>query len=161
MVYDVFGLYIQTIKGADILASGYAPANDTAGDFKVFMPDFFGDNPQDMANFPPKTPKQTKAIMDFMYGPASPDKSVPLVGPIMEEIQKAHPEVTSWAVFGTCWGGKIAALVSQEGTMFKASGQVHPSLLALDDAGKVANPMVVLPSMDEDVEVRESRFTEA
>jgi hypothetical protein len=96
MVYDVFGLYIQTLKGADILASGYAPANDTAGDFKVFMPDFFGDHPQSLANFPPKTPPQYKAIIDFMTGPADPAKTVPLVAPMMEEIKKKHPEITSW-----------------------------------------------------------------
>jgi dienelactone hydrolase len=153
MVYDVFGLYIQTLKGADILASGYAPANDTAGDFKVFMPDFFGDHPQDIANFPPKTPAQIKSIMDYMTGPADPAKTVPLIAPMMEEIKKQHPELTTFAIFGTCWGGKIAALVSQEGSLFEASAQVHPSLLDINDASKVAIPMVVLPSMDEDVEV--------
>lgn len=155
MVYDVFGLYIQTLKGADILASGYAPANDTAGDFKVFMPDFFGDHPQDIANFPPKTPAQIKSIMDYMTGPADPAKTVPLIAPMMEEIKKQHPELTTFAIFGTCWGGKIAALVSQEGSLFEASAQVHPSLLDINDASKVAIPMVVLPSMDEDVEMIE------
>ncbi|KAH8805045.1 hypothetical protein F5884DRAFT_679346 [Xylogone sp. PMI_703] len=149
VVYDVFGLYIQSLRGADILATGYPSTPDGAGEYKVFMPDFFGDHPQDMANFPPKTPAQFKAIYDFMGGPANPSKTVPLIAPLMESIRKAHPEIQSWAVLGFCWGGKIAALVSQQGTIFKASGQCHPSLLDTEDAKKVVNPMVVLPSQDE------------
>ncbi|EPE34171.1 alpha/beta-Hydrolase [Glarea lozoyensis ATCC 20868] len=151
LVYDVFGLYIQTLRGADILASGYDPVPDGVGDFQVFMPDFFGDNPQDMANFPPKTPKQYAAITKFMTGPANPPDSVKLIGPLMETICKDHPEIESWATLGMCWGGKVCTLVSGKGTIFKASGQFHPSLMALDDAIKVTIPHCVLPSMDEDV----------
>lgn len=153
LVYDVFGLYIQTLRGADILASGYDPVPDSAGDFQVFMPDFFGDNPQDMANFPPKTPKQYDAIIKFMHGPADPPATMKLVGPLMETISKTHPEITSWATLGMCWGGKVSTLVSGEGTIFKASAQVHPSLLDVEDAMKVTIPHCVLPSMDEDVKV--------
>jgi len=153
--YDVFGLYIQTIRGADILASGYPPLNDNAGNFKVFMPDFFGDSPSDLSKFPPKTPAEIKFITDFMSGPANPDKTVPLISPLMEAIKKAHPHIESWAIHGFCWGGKIAAIVSQPGSLFKASGQSHPSLLDIEDAKKVSIPMVVLPSMDEDPEAME------
>ena len=153
LCYDVFGLYIQTLKGADILASGFDQTPDGVGDFKVFMPDFFGDNPQDMANFPPKTPKQTKAIVAFMTGPAAPDKNWPLVVPMLDDMKKRNPEIETWAIMGTCWGGKIAAILSRSGSPFKASGQVHPSLLDLEDAKQVTIPMVVLPSQDEDPEV--------
>jgi len=58
--------------------------------------------------------------------------------------------VKSWAMLGTCWGGKIVALNSQKGTPFKVTAQVHPSLLDLNDAPKIAIPMIILPSMDED-----------
>jgi hypothetical protein len=155
MIYDVFGLFIQTIRGADILATGYPAASDDAGPFKVFMPDFFGDNPSDITTFPPKTPAHLKFTMAFMSGPANPDKTVPLIVPMMEEIKRAHPEIKSWAILGFCWGGKIAALVSQEESPFKASGQCHPSLADTDDAKKVTIPMVFLPSQDEDPEVSE------
>ena len=155
MIYDVFGLFIQTIRGADILATGYPAASDDAGSFKVFMPDFFGDNPSDITTFPPKTPAHLKFTMAFMSGPANPDKTVPLIVPMMEEIKRAHPEIESWAILGFCWGGKIAALVSQEESLFKASGQCHPSLADTDDAKKVTIPMVFLPSQDEDPEVSE------
>jgi dienelactone hydrolase len=154
MIYDVFGLFIQTIRGADILASGFpSDSGDKAGDYQVFMPDFFGDNPSDITTFPPKTPAQVKFTTAFMTGPAAPNRTVPLIAPIMEELKRAHPEIESWAVLGFCWGGKIAALVSQEGSLFKASGQCHPSLIDTEDAKKVRIPMVVLPSMDEDTEV--------
>ena len=153
LCYDVFGLFIQTIRGADILASGYPQLPDEAGDFKVFMPDFFGDSPSDIANFPPKTPVQIKAVTAFMTGPAHPDKNVPLVLPLLEAMKKENPQIESWAIMGFCWGGKIAALHSQAGTPFKASGQCHPSLLEQGDATKVTIPHVVLPSMDESLEV--------
>ncbi len=54
VIYDVFGLYIQSLKGCDILAYDYDEQPDNAGHFQVFMPDFFGDHPQKMENFPPQ-----------------------------------------------------------------------------------------------------------
>jgi hypothetical protein len=100
LVYDIFGLYIQAIRGADILAAGYAPTPDGAGDFKVFMPVFFGDEPADIANYPPKPPKQVKAINDFMTGPAEPEKTVPLILPLLEEIKRRPPLIEDWAIMG-------------------------------------------------------------
>ena len=150
LCYDVFGLYIQALRGADILASGYAPTPDNAGDFKVFMPDFWGDRPQDLANFPPKTPKQIKAINDFMTGPAAPDRTLPLIMPLLEDMKKRNPGIDTWAIMGFCWGGKITAIMSQTETPFRVAAQCHPSLLDPEDAKSVTIPMVVLPSMDED-----------
>lgn len=132
---------------------GYNEHPDDAGEFQVFMPDWFGDHPQDLDNFPPKTPKQFKAILDFMQGPGNPEKTVPLIAPLMGDIQKAHPEIESWCILGFCWGGKIASLVCQKGTIFKAAAQCHPSLLETEDAKKVVVPMCILPSQDEVPEV--------
>ena len=98
--YDVFGLYIQSIRGADILASDFPAQPDGAGDFKVFMPVFFGDNPADLANYPPKTPPQFKAIKEFMTGPADPDKTVPLIFPLLEAMKKDNPQIESWSILG-------------------------------------------------------------
>ena len=153
LCYDVFGLYIQTLRGADILAFGYAATPDDSGDFKAFMLDFFGDHPQDMANFPPKTPKQSKAIMEFMTGPGAPDKTLPLIGSMLEEFQNKNPDIETWTIMGTCWGGKIAATMSRSGAPFKAAARCHPSLLDVKDAKQVTIPMLVLPSMDEDYAV--------
>jgi hypothetical protein len=153
MIYDIFGMYIQTIRGADILASGHHETPDKGGDYKVFMPDWFGDEPADITHYPPKNPKDFAYIKAFMTGPAGPAGTVPKIAPIMEAIKKANPQIESWAIVGFCWGGKIAALVSQEGSLFKASGQAHPSLLDIADASKIAIPHVVLPSLDEIPEV--------
>lgn len=153
LCYDVFGLFVQAIKGADILAYDYAEMPDGAGEFKVFMPDFWGDHPQDLANFPPKTPKQRKAIVDFMTGPADPDKNVPLIAPLFEAFQKANPLITSWSILGFCWGVKIAALVTTKGTKFKAAAGAHPSLMDVEDAKHITVPVCILPSQDEDPQV--------
>jgi dienelactone hydrolase len=85
-----------------------------------------------------------------MTGPAAPDKSLPLVSPLLQDMKNRNPGIETWAIMGFCWGGKIAALVSQTGTSFKAAAQCHPSLLDIEDAKQVTIPMVVLPSMDED-----------
>ncbi|KAJ5966617.1 hypothetical protein N7481_013331 [Penicillium waksmanii] len=153
VVYDVFGLYIQSLKGCDILAYNYDDQPDNAGHYQVFQPDFFGDHPQQMENFPPKNPKQFKAITDFMSGYGDPTKTVPLIAPILKDISKKHPEIESWAILGFCWGGKIASLVCQEGTPFKAAAQCHPSLVDPEDAKKVTVPICTLPSQDEVPEV--------
>jgi dienelactone hydrolase len=153
VIYDVFGLYVQALKGADILGYDYDEQPDNAGEFQVFMPDWFGDHPQDMANFPPKNPKQFKAIMDFMHGHGDPARTVPLIAPLMADVRKRHPEIESFSILGFCWGGKIASLVCQEGTIFKAAAQCHPSMLDTEDAKKVTVPMCILPSQDEVPEV--------
>ena len=153
LCYDVFGLFVQAIKGADILASDYEQMPDGVGDFKVFMPDFWGDHPQDLANFPPKTPKQQKAIMEFVMGPGDPARTVPLIEPLLESFQKQNPQITSWSILGFCWGVKIASLVTTAGTKFKAAAGAHPSMFDPEDAKHVVVPMCVLPSQDEDPEV--------
>jgi dienelactone hydrolase len=68
-------------------------------------------------------------------------------------MKRENPQIESWAILGYCWGGKIAALSSQEGTPFKVSGQCHPSLLAFEDASKITIPHAVLASMEEVPEV--------
>ncbi|KAH7420041.1 hypothetical protein BKA64DRAFT_729656 [Cadophora sp. MPI-SDFR-AT-0126] len=148
-IYDIFGEFIQTIRGADILATGYPPIDDQAGDFKVFMPVWFGDSPADLAMYPPKTPAQFTYIKNFMSGPANPDLTIPLILPMIETLQAANPSIESWAILGFCWGGKVATLVSQEGSVFRASAQAHPSLLDSSDAREVRIPHCVLPSQDE------------
>lgn len=44
-------------------------------------------------------------------------------------------------------------LASQEGTIFKAGAQTHPSLVDPEDAKLVTIPQIVLLSKDEDKEV--------
>jgi hypothetical protein len=75
------------------------------------MPDFWGDNPQDLSLFLPKTPARTKLIMDFFDSdPANPKKTAPSTLPLLEDMKKQHPEIKGWAIVGFCCGGKMAAL---------------------------------------------------
>ncbi|KAF9883334.1 hypothetical protein FE257_003752 [Aspergillus nanangensis] len=159
LFYDVFGLFVQAIKGADILASDYAQMPDGAGDFKVFMPDFWGDHPQDLANFPPKTPKQRKAVIDFMTGPADPKKTLPLVGPLIEAFEATNPQITSWSTLGFCWGVKMGALTATKGTKFKAVAGCHPSLMDVEDAKHITVPVCLCPSQDEDPALVDAWFS--
>lgn len=153
LCYDVFGIFVQAIKGADILASDYPDMPDGAGNFKVFMPDFWGDHPQDLGNFPPKTPKQKKAVADFLSGPADPNKILPMISPLLDRFQAENPHIQSWSVVGFCWGVKIASLVTTRGTRFKAAAGAHPTLMEVEDAKHITVPMCILPSQDEDPKV--------
>ena len=51
-----------------------------------------------------------------------------------------------------CWGGKVISLASQEGTPFSAAAEVHPAMVDPEDAKKIAIPMCMLASGDEDKE---------
>jgi dienelactone hydrolase len=62
-------------------------------------------------------------------------------------------DVEAWGIMGHCWGGKVATLISTEGTVFKAAAQCHPSLIEPSEAKNVVVPMAVLASGDEDKEV--------
>lgn len=62
-------------------------------------------------------------------------------------------DVEAWGIMGHCWGGRVATLMSTEGTVFKAAAQCHPSLIEPSEAKNVVVPMAVLASGDEDKEV--------
>lgn len=58
--------------------------------------------------------------------------------------------VTEFAIFGFCWGGKVATLASIElSDKFKASGLIHPSSVTNDEAVDVKIPMYLMPSGSE------------
>ena len=126
MIYDVFGLFAQTIRGADILATGFPAASDDAVPFKVFMSDFFGDNPSNITTFPPETPAHSKFTMAFMSGPANPDKTIPLIVPMMEEIKKAHLEIESWGDCRFLLGRKDRCAGFARGNFVQGFGTVPP-----------------------------------
>lgn len=149
----MFGLFIQAIKGADILAWGSTETPDSAGNYKVFMPDFWGDHPQDLTNFPPKTPQQRQAVMEFMTGPANPQTVLSSMEPLHAAFQKHSPEIRTWSIVGFCWGVKMAALMTTAGTKYRAAAGCHPSLMDVQDAKQITVPFCVLPSQDENPEV--------
>lgn len=55
--------------------------------------------------------------------------------------------VEEFAIFGMCWGGKVATLASIHlSDMFKASGLVHPSSVQDDEAVQINIPMYLMPA---------------
>ncbi|KAE9975304.1 hypothetical protein BLS_002674 [Venturia inaequalis] len=146
-IYDIFGLYPQTLRGADILARSVA--GKARNDTKVFMPDWFT-QPADISMYPPDTPEKMEYINNFFSDNAAPSAIIPKIDGIIKSIEAKNPTIQSWGIVGFCWGGK-ASLVSGPNTIFKAAAQCHPSLLDPNDADNVSVPMMVLPSGDEHV----------
>ncbi|CRG83121.1 putative AIM2 family protein C30D10,14 [Talaromyces islandicus] len=138
VVYDIFGFYPQTLKGADRLAE---QLNAVA-----LVPDYLEGVYADHSWTPPDRAA-------FFVNNAAPPKVIPKVQATIAEAKTKFPSVEKWAILGLCWGGKLAALVSTEGTDFVASGQVHPGLLDPNDAKSITIPHIVLASKDEDAAV--------
>ena len=57
--------------------------------------------------------------------------------------------VTSFGVFGFCWGGKMSIQAVSEVDDIKASALLHPAFLQNSDAETVKHPVIFLPSKDE------------
>ncbi|KAF2099951.1 dienelactone hydrolase [Rhizodiscina lignyota] len=148
LIYDIFGLYPQTIQGADILA--YA---DPKHEFRVFMPDWFGDGAADLAMYPPDTPEKHAYIMAYFDGPAKPEKTINQIPNLVRELKEKNPGLTDWGIMGHCWGGKVVTILAIETSLFKAAAQCHPSLMVAEDAKNVNIPMAVLASGEEDPEL--------
>jgi len=145
VVYDIFGFFPQTLQGADILANG-----DHEKPKRVFMPDFFEGEPADITWYPPDTPEKGKKLGNFFATSAAPPKTTSRLNQLIAALQKDNPSIKNWGIVGYCWGGKIVNLVSQSGTPFKAAAICHPAMVDPADAAKVAIPIAVLPSKDED-----------
>ncbi|PLB45832.1 dienelactone hydrolase [Aspergillus steynii IBT 23096] len=144
-IYDIFGISSQTIQGADLLA---ARLNTL-----VLVPDFFKGKGAQHDWIPMDTPEKEKALMGFFMEYAQFEPNVGVLKAAVEEFKAAFPTVGKWGVFGLCWGGKVTALSSGEGTPFVASGQVHPGRMDKADAEKITIPHIVLASKDEPADV--------
>ncbi|RDW84464.1 hypothetical protein BP6252_02054 [Coleophoma cylindrospora] len=144
-IYDVFGLSPQTMQGADLLAK--------ALDALVIIPDFFKGNPINPEWFTDKSDAAQQAKDEWMKGNMNFPDYVPVLFSVAGAAKTTYPSVKSWASLGLCWGGKVTALASGDGTPFSVSGQVHPGRLAREDAEKIVIPHIVLASNGEDAEV--------
>lgn len=118
-VYDIFGMASQTIQGADRLASSLKAL--------VLIPDFFKGSPLAAENFPPDTEEKKETIQKFFVEKANFTENKEVLLNVVKEAKENFPSVGSWGAYGLCWGGKLVAMTSAEGTSFKASGQVHPA----------------------------------
>lgn len=120
-VYDIFGFFPQTQKGADILANSL---NTT-----VYMPHFFEpDQPFPIEKFPPKTQEQKQELQNFFATVASPSKNTEKLLTFGKELKSAGARKVG--VYGFCWGGKVTVAAAGENTPFSASSIVHPAYIA-------------------------------
>jgi len=141
-VYDIIGMVNQSQQGADRLA--------TALNALVLMPDFFKPATKlGVENFPPDTDKKKQTIQKFFAETANPAKNLEVLLKVVKEAKEKFTSVESWGAYGLCWGGKLMALVSGEGTPFKASGTAHPGLLDVSDAEKITIPYICLFSKED------------
>ena len=108
----------QTIQGADRLAASL--------DAVILIPDFFEGGAIDVNFVPPDTDEKKKAVDKFRKEKIVFPENLQKLTRITLEAKQKWPTVEAWGVFGFCWGGKLAALASFEGTLFKCSGQAHP-----------------------------------
>jgi len=141
--YDIFGFKDQIIQGADILAY-----SDKEHSYLVIMPAWFGDEPADIAWYPPDTEEKQEKLGKW-FGGAAPPKHLPKVQPTMDDAKKQYPSITTWGMIGYCWGGKMVSLIAGKKTAFKAAVQTSPAMVSPDDAENVQIPMCVLASKEE------------
>ncbi|KAM0149790.1 hypothetical protein ACHAQE_009250 [Botrytis cinerea] len=154
LVYDIFGFWTQTLLGADILAT--TKISSSPQSIKVFVPDFFGPgNEADIAYWPADTGEKWDYIFKVFENQAEKEKNLKKLGEFMNVLKERDEvkNVKSWGIAGYFWGAKIVTMASQEGTIFKAGAQTHPSLVDPEDAKLVTIPQILLLSKDENKEI--------
>lgn len=140
VVADIFGYYPQTLQGADILAS--------TSDYRVFVPDFWDNDPCPLEWYPPTSATAEKLGNWFkQHGdfPLGCEKTLRFLA----SFKKEAPKIEKWVGLGYCWGGKIISLTSAENTPWAVSVQCHPAGPSGADAAKITIPHMLLASMDE------------
>ncbi|KAL3472581.1 hypothetical protein BJX99DRAFT_235210 [Aspergillus californicus] len=140
-VYDIFGLAIQTLQGADLLASQLSAV--------VLVPDFFHGDAAQHDWLPANTDEKKKLLSEFINGKAAFPQNVQALKRVVEAGKYEFPGVEKWGSYGLCWGGKVVVLLSGSDAPFTASGQVHPGRLEKADAERLTIPHIVLASKDE------------
>jgi len=134
--YDAFGFGYDNIKQ---VVDQLAVQN---GGFKAILPDFFrGEilNPDSSSD----------EILEWLTTVGNWDS---VVKPDLINLIRHYQNegVEHFAIFGFCWGGKVATLAAIElSEYFKASGLIHPSLVENSEAVDVKIPMYLMPSQDE------------
>lgn len=89
-------------RGADILA--------TAGNYQVFMPDFFEGNPCDLSWHPATTEEQKKKLGAW-FPTRMPVKGVEKIPKILKDLGNYNPGIKKWGVIGVS--------ISNTSTMFR------------------------------------------
>ena len=150
-VYDIFGIWPQTLQGADLLSSLTGAL--------VLVPDFFEGEGAKPEWVPANTEEKQKAIGAFFSEKADFAKTVAALLKVRTDLGERYPAVDPHVgVFGLCWGGKIGVLAAAAGNegpgrRFNVSGTAHPGRLDAKDGEALTAPHILLASKDEDAAV--------
>ncbi|KAL1857996.1 hypothetical protein Plec18170_003220 [Paecilomyces lecythidis] len=140
-IYDIFGLAIQTIQGADLLASRLNAV--------VLVPDLFHGDAARHEWFPPDNQEKKDLLAAFISSKAAFPANVEALWELVGASKIKFSRVQNWGAYGLCWGGKVAVLLSGPNTPFTATAQTHPAQIDKADAEKLTIPHLVLASKDE------------
>lgn len=139
-IYDIWGPASQTLQGADILSASLSAL--------VIVPDLLAGKYAQDQWIAGATPEAQAQKAEF-WKTLSFDKHGPVIKKVVDEAGAKYPAVAKLAAFGLCWGGKMTALSSAEGTPFVVSGQAHPGGPTKEDAEAIVIPHICLAAPDD------------
>lgn len=145
-IYDVFGFQEPTLQGADILASG---------GYLVVMPDFWEGKPLLKEWFADRERYKVE-VEKFMARIQVPKPHIAKLDAVLASLKDSFPSIEKWGTIGYCWGGKIVALTSGEGTAWSAAVSTSPARVDAEDAKHIVIPMAMLASKDEPADAVEA-----
>lgn len=130
LVYDIFGLYPQTVQGASLLAEKLQCL--------VIIPDFFGGKAASIDWVAMDTEEKRNNMMAFFGEKANPEENLSTLLNIMTQSEHLYPHVKGWGVLGLCWGGKVyhKSTLFQNSTKF--TNAFDSSLLWLPATGVIS-----------------------
>lgn len=138
IAYDALGYSQPQLLGADILASSLKAL--------VFSPDFFHGEPLSAEIFALSAEEKGKVFQKFSQGPGNFEQGVKNSLAILKDLQAEYPNIKNWAFHGYCWGGKIAAILSSQGTEYTVTGASHPGRIDPAEAKALKTPHISLLS---------------
>jgi dienelactone hydrolase len=118
--YDALGWGHQTYTAADMLAS-------LMPDTVVLMPDFFKGQALDLGVFALPEEERKGVVGKWLstVGDIGTNKTA-AEGVIALARDAGFDKVQKWGAFGLCWGGKMTATMSMQGTPLAVAGTGHP-----------------------------------
>ena len=102
--------------------------------------------------YPPDTKEKGEKLGHFFQTAGAPPAAASKVPTVVQEINKAYPNIKTWGVVGFCWGGKIVSMTSGSDTPFKAAAECHPAMVDPAEAENITIPLALLASKDEPAE---------
>lgn len=138
-IYDIFGLWATTEQGADLLGE--------VTKSKVIMPDFLRENPWPVDAFPPRNDEEKKKFGEWLDTVGNFERATKELTAVIDASKAQGAQKI--ALYGTCWGGKLATELAGKASPYVAVASVHPAFISPEDAQKVEVPIAFFPSRDE------------